>query len=131
MRLLIPIITFATFCLAGVLAQEAKTNAPAKISSTQAKDYVGSETTVTGKVVEVNLAERLIRINFDKAFPAQTFTAVIFAAKTNLFPDIQKLKDQTVEVHGKIVNYRDRPQIVLTSTNQLNVVKTTEVEEKK
>jgi hypothetical protein len=125
------LLFFATLCSIGAVAQESKTNAPSKIPASQANDFVGSEKTVTGKVSEVNVAERLIRINFDKPFPNQTFTAVIFAAKTNLFPEVEKLKDKTVEVRGKIVNYRDRPQIVLTSTNQLNVVKTTEVEEKK
>jgi len=70
----------------------------------------------------VNKAQRLIRLNFDKPFPAEPFTAVIFAANTNLFPDIDKLKNQTVEVSGKITAYRERPQIVLTSTNQLRVL---------
>jgi len=37
-----------------------------------------SEKTVTGTIVEVNQAEKLVRLNFDKPFPAQTFTAVVF-----------------------------------------------------
>ena len=130
MRKLI-IATLFAFSLLKLGAQESSTNAPAKIPASQAKDFVGSEKTVTGKVAEVNVAERLIRINFDKPFPNQTFTAVIFAAKTNLFPEVEKLKDKTVEVSGKIAMFRDRPQIVLTSTNQLVSVKSQEAEDKK
>jgi len=77
MRFLIPLLFYATLCSIGAVAQESSTNAPAKIPASQAKDFVGSEKTVTGKVAEVNVAERLIRINFDKPFPNQTFTAVI------------------------------------------------------
>jgi DNA/RNA endonuclease YhcR with UshA esterase domain len=105
-----------------VLAQETKTNDTIRISASQAKDHVGDTAVVTGKVVEVNIAARLIRLNLDKAYPAQPFTAVIFSEKTNLFPEIAKIKGKSVEVSGKIAAYRDRPQIVLTSTNQLKVI---------
>ena len=125
------IATLFAFSLLKLGAQETNTNAPSKIPASQAKDFVGSEKTVTGKVVEVNVAEKLIRINFDKPFPNQTFTAVIFAAKTNLFPEVEKLKDKTVEVSGKIAVFRDRPQIILTTTNQLVSVKSQEADDKK
>jgi DNA/RNA endonuclease YhcR with UshA esterase domain len=108
-------------CLGGE-GQEAKTSAPAKIRATEAKDHVGAEKIVTGKIAEVNIAEKLVRLNFDKPFPNQPFTAVIFAAKTNLFPSLEKLKGKNVEVSGKIAEYRDRPQIVLVNTNQLKII---------
>ena len=105
-----------------VLAQEPKPNDAVRIAAAQAKDHVGETAVVTGKVAEVNIAARLIRLNLDKAFPAQTFTAVIFSDKTNLFPEIAKIKGKNVEVKGTIAAYRDRPQIVLTATNQLKVI---------
>ena len=74
-----------------VLAQEPKPNDAVRIAAAQAKDHVGETAVVTGKVAEVNIAARLIRLNLDKAFPAQTFTAVIFSDKTNLFPEIAKI----------------------------------------
>ena len=100
------------------------TNAPVKIAASEAKSHIDANASVTGKVAEVNVAERLVRLNFDNPFPKQVFTVVIFAAKTNLFPEIEKLKDKTVEVTGKISDYRGRPEIVLTSTNQLKIVET-------
>jgi len=121
-------ILLSLLCLTGttVPAQESKTNDAVKIPASQAKAHIGSQAVVTGTVAEVHIAEKLIRLNLDKPFPAQPFTAVIFAANTNLFPDVAKLKGKTVEVSGTIAAYRERPQIVLTSTNQLKVVEASE-----
>ena len=109
----------ACICLS---AEEAKTNAPIRIKASEAKANIGTNAIVTGKIAEVNKTERIIRLNFDEHFPKSTFTAVIFPDRMKLFPDVEKLQDKTVEVSGKIAAYRDRPQIVLTSTNQIKVV---------
>jgi hypothetical protein len=105
-------------------AQESKTNGPVKVTPDKAKANVGTQAVVTGKIAEVNVAEKLVRLNFDKPFPNQTFTAVVFADKTNLFPGLEKLEGKTVTVKGTINEYRGRPQIILTSTNQLSVPET-------
>lgn len=105
-------------------AQDAgNTNAvPIRVSALEAKKYYNVQAIVTGKVAEVNVAERLVRLNFEKAFPSNVFTAVIFADKTNLFPAVRELKNKTVEVTGRIAEYRGHPEIILTSTNQLKVI---------
>jgi DNA/RNA endonuclease YhcR with UshA esterase domain len=59
------------------------------------------------------------------------FTAVVFSSNTNRFPDLEKLQGKTVEVTGKITEYRARPQIVLLSTNQLKVIEKEAKEPKK
>jgi DNA/RNA endonuclease YhcR with UshA esterase domain len=106
-----------------VFAQESKTNAiPPKIPAHEAKEHVNTEATVSGKVIELYKTEKLVRLNLDKPFPNQPFTVVMFGTKTNLFPDLDKLKGKTIEVTGKITEYRDQPQIILTSTNQLKIV---------
>src|SRR6267378_4099497 len=101
MRLTLHVLALTVLLSARLSAEEAKTNSPVKISAIQAKEHVGSEAVVTGKIVEVSVAEKLVRLNFDKPFPGQPFTAIVFAAKTNLFPDLEKLKGKTVEVSGK------------------------------
>jgi DNA/RNA endonuclease YhcR with UshA esterase domain len=106
------------------------TNAPVKISATEAKGHIDANAIVTGKVAEVNIAERLVRLNFENPYPKQVFTAVIFAAKTNLFPEVAKLKDKTIEVIGKISDYRGRPEVILTNANQLRVVEAVAGEKK-
>jgi DNA/RNA endonuclease YhcR with UshA esterase domain len=98
------------------------------VPALEAKKHINTEAIVTGKVAEVNLAERLVRLNFERPYPSNTFTAVIFADKTNLFPNVRDLKDKTVEVTGKIADYRGRPEIILTSTNQLKVLAKTSAE---
>ena len=125
------IVTLLGLLCTAAPAQEATTNSPVKIQAADAKANIGTNAIVTGKIVEVNIAEKLVRLNFEKPFPKQLFTAVIFGDKTNLFPDLDKLKDKAVEVSGKIIAYRDRPQIVLTSTNQLKVLEKEAEAEKK
>jgi DNA/RNA endonuclease YhcR with UshA esterase domain len=107
-----------------LLAQDndSKTNGTAKIQADAAKDNIGKQVAITGKVAEVSKAEKIVRLNIDKAYPKQPFTAVIFAPNTNVFGDLDSLKGKTVEITGKITDFRGHPQIVLTSTNQLKIV---------
>lgn len=114
-------------------AQDASTTnaSPLRVPALEAKKHINTEAIVTGKIAEVNVAERLIRLNFERPYPSNSFTAVIFADKTNLFPNVRELKDKTVEVTGKIADYRGRPEIILTSTNQLKVVGTASGEQEK
>jgi len=112
-------------------AQEAASSAPVRIPASEAKANIGTNAVVTGRIAEVNKAATIVHLNFDHPFPKQTFTAVIFSDKTNLFPEIEKLKDKTVEVSGKITEYRERPEIVLTNTNQLRIIEKPAESEKK
>jgi DNA/RNA endonuclease YhcR with UshA esterase domain len=110
-------------------AQETKTNHSnlvVSVKSSEAKEYVGSQAVVKGTIAEVSKTEKIVRLNFDMPYPKQTFTAIIFSDKTNLFPEMETLKGKPVEVRGKIVEYKDRPQIVVTSTNQLKIVEAQE-----
>ena len=129
LALLLPCLTLAWGPV--LPAQETKTNAQARIPASEAKQHVDSEATVFGKVSEVHRTEKRVLLNLDKPFPNQPFTAVIFANKTNLFTDLEKLKGKTVEVSGKITEYREQPQIVLLSTNQLKIVESASEPEKK
>jgi len=118
------------WCLSAhdAVSQEAKTNAGKALLSlkaTQAKDHIDANATVTGTIAEVNRTDRIVRLNFDQPFPKQPFTAVIFASHTNEFGEVEKLKGKTVAVSGKITEYRQRPQIVLNSTNQLKALEST------
>jgi len=119
-------VLFAFLLTGGaLLGQEAKTNSPLRIPAAEATNHIDAQAVVLGKVVEVYTTDKLVRLNLDRPFPRQTFTAVIFASSTNLFPDLDKLKGKAIEVSGKITEYRDKPQIILTSTNQLKVVEIT------
>ena len=105
----------------GMVSAADETATLRRIPAAQARQHLNQEAVVTGKIAEVNHTERIVRLNFDKPFPNQTFTAVIFGKQTNGFPLIAELKDKIVEVSGKITEYRNRPEIIITSTNQLRV----------
>ena len=126
------VIILLVFGLLSASAQETKpsaggaiesiTNAPIKIEAAKAKEHIGAQAIVSGSIAEVNVGERIVRLNFEEPYPKTPFTAVIFPANTNKFPEIEKLKGKRVEVSGKITSYHERSQIVLTSTNQVKVV---------
>ena len=111
-----------------LMADETKTNAPTaaeppiKISATEAKAHPGAEAIVTGKVAEVNQNDRILRFNFEKPYPNNAFTAVVFSANTNQFEHPQAFTGKTVEAHGTIKDYHGHPEIVMTKSNQLQVV---------
>ena len=78
--------------------------------------------TVTGKVAQVSIREKLVYINLDKKHPETPFTGVIFARATNQFGNLKDLEGKAVEITGKVDDFHDKPQIVINSTNQLKVV---------
>jgi DNA/RNA endonuclease YhcR with UshA esterase domain len=128
MKKVVLLLNLAVLLSAG--AQEsksdsAKTNAPVQIPAAAAKEHIRAQAIVKGTIAEVNVGERIIRLNFEQRYPKNPFTAVIFPANTNKFPGVEKLKGKTVEISGKITEYHERPQIVLTSTNQVKVIEET------
>jgi DNA/RNA endonuclease YhcR with UshA esterase domain len=131
MKWLTVLAAFGYLLSAGAQDTGTTNSAPLRVSALEAKKHMNTEAIVTGKVAEVNVAERLVRLNFERPYPSNTFTAVIFANKTNLFPNVRELKDKTVEVSGKIAEYRGHPEIILTSTNQLKVIEKDQGESRK
>jgi hypothetical protein len=95
---------------------------PKKIGTAEAKNYLEETMVVTGKVVRVTVRSNVVFLSLDQPFPNTPFTAVIFEENASQFGDLQKLKDQSVEISGPITDYRGMPEIVLESTNQLTVV---------
>lgn len=92
------------------------------VPAVKAEEFIGSTCVVTGKVAEVYANDKLVRLNFDDKFPKQSFTAVVFAAKTNLFSDLKKFEGKNLAITGKITEYREKPQIVINNTNQLTII---------
>ncbi len=102
--------------------EEKKAEPPKRISAAQAKDHLEETLVVTGKIAQVSIRPNMVYLNLEKPYPESPFTGVIFADKTNQFTGLEKLKGKQVELNGKITQYRDKPQIVLTSSNQIQVV---------
>ena len=87
----------------------------------EASKFYDETMIVTGKVAKVSVRPTVTLINLDEAGPNSPFTAVIFPDHLSLFPDIQKLQGQNVEISGTVTEYRNKPEIILESTNQLKV----------
>lgn len=105
-------------------AVAAETNAAAllKIGAGEAAQHYGQTMIVTGKVAQVTIRPTVTFLNFDKAYPDSPFTAVIFHGHSSFYGNVNALRGKSVEIKGKIRNYRDKPEIVLDSTNQLTVL---------
>ena len=95
---------------------------PEKIGTLEASKYYDETMVVTGKVVQVTVRPNVAILNLDQASPNSPFTAVIFQENVSQFGDLQKLKNQAVEINGTITEYHDKPEIVLESPNQIKVV---------
>jgi hypothetical protein len=92
------------------------------IGACDAYKYIGKNATVEGLVVAVKKTTKAAFLNFERPYPDQCFTAVIFASKFSLFPDVYGYKDKRVRVSGTIKEYEGKPEIILESQSQIEVV---------
>ena len=122
MKQLWTVLAFASLLTLPAFGDDTNAVAPKKIGTLEAAKHYDENLTVTGKVVQVTIREKIVFVNLDKPHPDSPFTAVIFAANTNQFGDLAALKDKAVEMTGKIKNYNDSPEMVLDSTNQLKIL---------
>lgn len=105
-------------------AQEQVGVAVKPIPAAEARGRIGQSVVVVEKVAEVHKTDKVIHLNLGAKFPQQTLTAVIFPAQFDAFTNVAALEGKTVEVSGKVTEYRGRPQIVLNTKGQLRVLAT-------
>jgi hypothetical protein len=101
---------------------KAKTTIPKKIGTAEANQFYDEEMTVTGKVVAVSSRGNVTILNFDKTYPDTPFTAVVFQENFDQFKNLKELQGKQVEVKGTVTDYRNKPEIILETPNQLKVV---------
>ena len=102
--------------------KEKKKKAPVRIKSTEVKSYMGEYAIVQGYVASVYESEKVAYLNFEKSYPDNPFTAVIFAKHFSDFDDLTEYENRTVEVKGKITEYKGKPQIILNSEAQIEII---------
>ena len=95
--------------------------APVWIGADDAAKHIDQSVVVTGMVAHVSIRPKVVFLDIDKAYPDAPFTVVIMAANTNGFGDLNALKGKSVAITGKIKSFKDKPEIVVASTNQLSV----------
>jgi len=94
---------------------------PAKIAAWEASSHYDQLMTVTGVVAQVSQRPAIVFINLDKPYPDSPFVAIIHSQDTNQFTNVRALKGRSVAITGKILNYHDHPEIVLTKPGQIIV----------
>jgi DNA/RNA endonuclease YhcR with UshA esterase domain len=92
-------------------------------STSEAKDHINENAVVKGYVADVVIRERVSYLNFDKKYPKNTFSGVIFEEKFKEVGDLEIYKNKNIEIKGKITIYKDKPQIIITSKNQIKLLK--------
>ncbi len=105
--------------LAGLISVGCSRSIPAS----QAARHVGGKCTVEGYVASVHATGRgTVFMNFDNAYPSQTFTAVSLHGELSA-ADLAPFQHHTVSVSGTIEDYKGRPEIVLHALNQITLEK--------
>lgn len=93
-----------------------------KITSDEAKNRIGDSVTVTGLIAAVHSGDKVTYLNFDKKFPLNEFSCAIFPDDVEQFGDINLYRNKKAEVTGKITKFRNKPQIILNSKDQLKIL---------
>ena len=89
----------------------------------QAREAIGKEARISGKIINVGRAGKINFLNFDTQRPP-AFVGVIYQDALDNFP--KPLKDtylnQLVRIRGRVTTYRDKPQIVITNPDQIEIL---------
>ena len=99
-----------------------------KLSATEAKNHIGQQATVCGKVASARYAAtsrgKPTFLNLDKPYPSQVFTVLIWGENREKFgtPE-EKYRDKQVCVTGTIAEYRKAPEIVVSDPQSIEVQK--------
>lgn len=91
------------------------------IPYTDAPKHMGRSACVTGKVVKVGHSPRSGThfLNFCDDYKNCPFTVVIFARDLAQVGDVRWLEGKTIEIHGKIKDYKGQAEIILSDVRQL------------
>jgi DNA/RNA endonuclease YhcR with UshA esterase domain len=95
----------------------------AKITPAKAKDNIGKQVIVKGKIEQVvkSTAGNYF-FNMGGKFPHNKFAAVIFKADAKKFGRLNTYEGKVVEISGRIREYNGKPEIILDSLTQIKIV---------
>ncbi len=92
------------------------------IPFTEAPKKIDETVCVTGKVVKVNSSGRsgTMFINFCDDYKKCAFSVVVFPKDVEKVGDVRALEGKTIEIHGKIKEYRGNAEMILEDPAQLS-----------
>lgn len=90
------------------------------IPAAQAREHIGEDQCVTGKVFRVKHGGRgETWFDFCEDFRVCPFTVVIFPGHLRDIGDVRQLENRVIEIHGTLKQYDGRAEIVLSQLRQL------------
>lgn len=96
------------------------------LTAVQAKDHIGEQGTVCGKVVSTRYAEsspgKPSFLNFDQPYPNQVFTILIWGSDRAKFDEPEtKYRGKQICVTGKITDYKGTPEVIASDPSQVKL----------
>lgn len=86
----------------------------------EARQHVGATKCVTGKVLRVKVGTKGVRfLDFCEDQMACPFVVVVFPSDLKDVGDVQRLEGRTIEIHGAVKLYDNRPEIILRRISQI------------
>jgi DNA/RNA endonuclease YhcR with UshA esterase domain len=105
------------------IAASAQTQIPAK----EASKHINETVTVTGKVFNGKLiaSNNMTLLDINGFNPNQDLTVMIEGTNRTKFQNKpeEELKGKEVTITGKIIDYKGKPEIVVTDPDQIKVIK--------
>jgi DNA/RNA endonuclease YhcR with UshA esterase domain len=104
-------------------------NAQSKeLTAVEAKAHIGEQATVCGNVASARYAAttrgKPTFLNLDKPYPNQVFTVLIWGENREKFGAPEEMyRDKAICVTGKITEYRNAPEIVVSEPKNIEVQK--------
>jgi hypothetical protein len=92
------------------------------IPFTDAPKKVDENVCVTGKVVKVNSSARsgTVFLNFCENYRKCAFSVVVFPRDLEKVGDVRALEGKTIEIHGRVKEYKGQAEMVLEDIGQLS-----------
>lgn len=116
-------LTLCALLMVATAACSPHATRPGTIPPEQATSHVGQTVTVEGSVNEVHTARSgsATFVDMGGSYPNNAFTGVIFASDMGTVGDVSDLAGKTVDITGPVRLYNGRPEIVVTSRDQVKV----------
>ncbi len=92
------------------------------ITLKEVKLHIGDSLNIEGYVADIYLSDKVAYLNFAQKFPKNIFTCTIFSGRIEQFGDLSKFKGRNVRVTGRITTYKNKPQVVLNSKDQIKII---------
>jgi micrococcal nuclease len=97
------------------------------VDACSAGKYLSREVIAEGKIVDTyhHLKSNTVFLNFEKPYPYQCFTGVIFSSNLHKFPKNPEkyYLNKTVRIFGEVKEYKGKPEIILETPEQIEVGK--------